>query len=30
MAALFRTFWPNRLLGSKWYDNYAVCTLAAQ
>jgi methyltransferase (TIGR00027 family) len=30
MAALFRTFWPNRQLGSEWYDNYAACTLAAQ
>ena len=29
MAELFRTFWPNRQLDSKWYDNYAVCTLAA-
>jgi hypothetical protein len=29
MAELFRTFWPNRPLDSKWYDNYAVCTLAA-
>ena len=28
MADLFRTFWPNRQLDSKWYDNYAVCTLA--
>ena len=29
MAELFSTFWPNRQLDSKWYDNYAVCTLAA-
>jgi len=29
MAELFRTFWPNRQLDSKWFDNYAVCTLAA-
>jgi hypothetical protein len=29
MAELFRTFWPNRQLDSKWYDNYAICTLAA-
>jgi hypothetical protein len=29
MAELFRTFWPNRQLDSKWYGNYAVCTLAA-
>jgi len=28
-AELFRTFWPNRQLDSKWYDNYALCTLAA-
>jgi len=28
MADLFRTFWPNRQLDSKWYDNYAVCTVA--
>jgi methyltransferase (TIGR00027 family) len=28
MAELFRTFWPDRQLNSKWYDNYAVCTLA--
>ena len=27
---LFSTFWPNRQLNSKWYDNYAVCTLAAR
>ncbi len=27
-AELFRTFWPNRRLGAKWYDNYALCTLA--
>jgi hypothetical protein len=27
MAELSRTFWPNRELDSKWYDNYAVCTL---
>lgn len=27
---LFRTFWPNRQLDSKFYDNYALCTLAAQ
>ena len=26
MAELFGTFWPNRQLDSKWYDNYAVCT----
>src|SRR5262249_44952445 len=26
---LFRTFWPNRQLDAKWYDNYALCTLAA-
>jgi O-methyltransferase involved in polyketide biosynthesis len=30
MAELFRIFLPNRQLDSKWYDNYAVCTLAAQ
>jgi methyltransferase (TIGR00027 family) len=29
MAELFRTFWPDRQLDSKWYDNYAVCTLDA-
>ena len=28
-AQLFRTFWPNRQLDSKWYNNYALCTLAA-
>jgi len=28
-AELFRTFWPNRQLDAKWYDNYALCTLAA-
>ena len=28
-AELFRTFWPNRQLDSKWYDNYALCTLEA-
>jgi methyltransferase (TIGR00027 family) len=28
-AELFRTFWPNRQPDSKWYDNYALCTLAA-
>jgi O-methyltransferase involved in polyketide biosynthesis len=28
-AELFRTFWPKRQLDSKWYDNYALCTLAA-
>jgi len=28
-AELFRTFWPNRQLDSKWYDNYALSTLAA-
>ena len=27
-AELFRTFWPNRQLDSKWYDDYALCTLA--
>ena len=27
LAELSRTFWPNRELDSKWYDNYAVCTL---
>jgi methyltransferase (TIGR00027 family) len=26
---LFRTFWPNRQLDSKFYDNYGLCTLAA-
>jgi methyltransferase (TIGR00027 family) len=30
MAELFRIFLPNRPLDSKWYDDYAVCTLAAQ
>jgi hypothetical protein len=29
MAELFRTFWPNQQLDSKWYDNYVVCTLAS-
>jgi methyltransferase (TIGR00027 family) len=29
MAELFRTFWPSQQLDSKWYDNYAVCTLAS-
>jgi methyltransferase (TIGR00027 family) len=29
IAELFRTFWPNRQLDSKFYDNYALCTLAA-
>ena len=29
IAELFRTFWPNRQLDSKWYDNYSLCTLAA-
>ena len=29
MTELFRTFWPNRQLDSKFYDNYALCTLAA-
>ena len=29
MAELFRTFWPNRPLDSKWYDNYEACTLAS-
>jgi len=29
MAKLFRSFWPNRQPDSKWYNNYAVCTLAA-
>jgi len=29
LAELFRTFRPNRQLDSKWYDNYAVCTIAA-
>ena len=28
-AELFRTSWPNRQLDTKWYDNYALCTLAA-
>ena len=28
-AELFRTFWPNRQPDSKWYDNYALCTLDA-
>ena len=28
MAELFRKFWPNRHFNSKWYDNYALCTLA--
>jgi methyltransferase (TIGR00027 family) len=28
-AELFRNFWPNRKLDAKWYDNYALCTLAA-
>jgi methyltransferase (TIGR00027 family) len=28
-AELYRTYWPNRQPGSKWYDNYALCTLAA-
>lgn len=27
-ADLYRTFWPGRPLGSIWYDNYALCTLA--
>jgi methyltransferase (TIGR00027 family) len=30
VVRLFRTFWPNRQLDSKYYDNYALCTLAAQ
>jgi hypothetical protein len=29
MAELFRTFWPDRQLDSKWCANYAVCTPAA-
>jgi hypothetical protein len=28
-AELFRYFWPKRKLDAKWYDNYALCTLAA-
>jgi methyltransferase (TIGR00027 family) len=28
-AELFRTFWPNRQLDAKWYNNYALCTLAS-
>jgi methyltransferase (TIGR00027 family) len=27
---LFRTFWPNRQIDSKFYNNYGLCTLAAQ
>jgi methyltransferase (TIGR00027 family) len=30
MAELFRTFWPNRLLVSKFYNEYALCTLVAE
>ncbi len=30
VAELFHTFWPNRQLGSKFYHNYALCTLAAR
>ncbi len=28
-AALYRTFWPSLPLDSIWYDNYSLCTLAA-
>jgi methyltransferase (TIGR00027 family) len=27
---LFRTFWPNRQIDSRFYENYALCTLAAR
>ena len=30
VVELFRTFWPNRQLDSKYFNNYALCTLAAQ
>jgi methyltransferase (TIGR00027 family) len=30
VVELFRAFWPNRQLDSKFFDNYALCTLAAQ
>jgi methyltransferase (TIGR00027 family) len=30
VVELFRTFWPNRQMDSKFYNNYALCTLAAQ
>jgi hypothetical protein len=29
MAELYRTFWPNRQLDSKFYGNCALCTLAS-
>jgi len=30
VAELFRTFWPNRRLVSKFYNEYALCTLVAE
>jgi len=30
VAELFRTFWPNRRLVSKLYNEYALCTLLAE
>jgi hypothetical protein len=29
VADLFRTFWPNRQLLSKLYNEYSLCTLVA-